>query len=237
MKIYTRELGIPLLCIFLISVFFLPLIEGLQTMFFLLPGIQNILPIFLIGGEFFEFERSCIQATFPFTEFPAIGRNQNVDRNFRNPSVKIFQNGMEEILGDIWVTEAGEIYMPVLVENVGQVLKLEDGAWTELMSLEGENVTVPIILDGIVVFKEQKGDTRWVHILTLSGETMYEGALYPEAIPGIEEDPDTLSWAIMGGDREKLILYLESWTEEYIVMLDLTDNLKPTVLWSDTVNA
>ena len=127
--------------------------------------------------------------------------------------------------------------MPVLVENVGKVLKLEDGAWTELMSLEGENVTVPIILDGIVVFKEQKGDTRWVHILTLSGETMYEGALYPEAIPGIEEDPDTLSWAIMGGDREKLILYLESWTEEYIVMLDLTDNLKPTVLWSDTVNA
>ena len=155
------------------------------------------------------------------------------DRTDSTSQVLFEQNGMEEILGDIWVTEAGEIYMPVLVENVGKVLKLEDGAWTELMSLEGENVTVPIILDGIVVFKEQKGDTRWVHILTLSGETMYEGALYPEAIPGIEEDPDTLSWAIMGGDREKLILYLESWTEEYIVMLDLTDNLKPTVLWSD----
>ena len=88
-----------------------------------------------------------------------------------------------------------------------------------------------------MVFKEQKGDTRWVHIFTSSGETVYEGELYPEAIPGIEEDPDTLSWAIMGGDREKLILYIESWTEEYIVMLDLTDNLKPTVLWSDTVNA
>ena len=159
------------------------------------------------------------------------------DRTDGTSQVLFEQNGMEEILGDIWVTEAGEIYMPVLVENVGKVLKLEDGAWTELMSLEGENVTVPIILDGIVVFKEQKGDTRWVHIFTSSGETVYEGELYPEAIPGIEEDPDTLSWAIMGGDREKLILYLESWTEEYIVMLDLTDNLKPTVLWSDTVNA
>ena len=159
------------------------------------------------------------------------------DRTDGTSQVLFEQNGMEEILGDIWVTEAGEIYMPVLVENVGKVLKLEDGAWTELMSLEGENVTVPIILDGIVVFKEQKGDTRWVHIFTSSGETVYEGELYPEAIPGIEEDPDTLSWAIMGGDREKLILYIESWTEEYIVMLDLTDNLKPTVLWSDTVNA
>ena len=147
------------------------------------------------------------------------------------------QNSMEEILGEMWVTESGEIYMPVLVENVGKVLKLEDGAWTELMSLEGENVTVPTILDGIVVFYGQKGGTRWVHIFTSSGETVYEGELYPEAIPGIEEDPDTLSWAIMGGDREKLILYIESWTEEYIVMLDLTDNLKPTVLWSDTVNA
>ena len=158
------------------------------------------------------------------------------DRTDGTSQVLFEQNGMEEILGDIWVTEAGEIYMPVLVENVGKVLKLEDGAWTELMSLEGENVTVPTILDGIVVFYGQKGGTRWVHIFTSSGETVYEGALFPEAIPGIEEDPDTLSWAIMGGDREKLILYLESWTEEYIVMLDLTDNLKPTVLWSDTVN-
>ena len=158
------------------------------------------------------------------------------DRTDGTSQVLCEQTGITYALGDMWVTEAGEIYMPVLVENVGKVLKLEDGAWTELMSLEGENVTVPIILDGIVVFKEQKGDTRWVHILTLSGETMYEGALYPEAIPGIEEDPDTLSWAIMGGDREKLILYLESWTEEYIVMLDLTDHLKPTVLWSDMEN-
>ena len=159
------------------------------------------------------------------------------DRTDGTSQVLFEQNGMEEILGDIWVTEAGEIYMPVLVENVGKVLKLEDGAWTEVMSLEGENVTVPTILDGIVVFYGQKGGTRWVHIFTSSGETVYEGELYPEAIPGIEEDPDTLSWAIMGGDREKLILYIESWTEEYIVMLDLTDNLKPTVLWSDTVNA
>ena len=158
------------------------------------------------------------------------------DRTDGTSQVLFEQNGMEEILGDIWVTEASEIYMPVLVENVGKVLKLEEGAWTEVMSLEGENVTVPTILDGIVVFYGQKGGTRWVHIFTSSGETVYEGALFPEAIPGIEEDPDTLSWAIMGGDREKLILYLESWTEEYIVMLDLTDNLKPTVLWSDTVN-
>ena len=159
------------------------------------------------------------------------------DRTDGTSQVLFEQNGMEEILGDIWVTEAGEIYMPVLVENVGQVLKLENGAWTEVMSLEGENVAAPTILDGIVEFDGVTEGTRWVHIFTSSGETVYEGELYPEAIPGIEEDPDTLSWAIMGGDREKLILYIESWTEEYIVMLDLTDNLKPTVLWSDTVNA
>ena len=147
------------------------------------------------------------------------------------------QNSMEEILGEMWVTESGEIYMPVLVENVGKVLKLEDGAWTEVMSLEGENVTEPTILDGIVEFDGVTEGTRWVHIFTSSGETVYEGALFPEAIPGIEEDPNTLSLAIVGGDREKLILCLESWTGsgsiEYIVMLDLTDNLKPTVLWSD----
>ena len=159
------------------------------------------------------------------------------DRTDGTSQVLFEQTDITYIAGDMWVTEAGEIYMPVLVENVGKVLKLEDGAWTEVMSLEGENVTVPIILDGIVVFKEQKGDTRWVHILTLSGETMYEGVLYPEAIPGIGEDPNTLNWTIVGGDRQKLILNLSSWAQSemtnYMVMLDLTDNLKPTVLWSD----
>ena len=159
------------------------------------------------------------------------------DRTDGTSQVLFEQTDITYIAGDMWVTEAGEIYMPVLVENVGQVLKLENGAWTEVMSLEGENVAAPTILDGIVEFDGVTEGTRWVHIFTSSGETAYEGALFPEAIPGIEEDPNTLSLAIVGGDREKLILCLESWTGsgsiEYIVMLDLTDNLKPTVLWSE----
>ena len=159
------------------------------------------------------------------------------DRTDGTSQVLFEQTDITYIAGDMWVTEAGEIYMPVLVENVGQVMKLENGAWTEVMSLEGENVAAPTILDGIVEFDGVTEGTRWVHIFTSSGETVYEGALFPEAIPGIEEDPNTLDWAIVGGDREKLILYLSSWTEsgsiDYIVMLDLTDNLKPTVLWSE----
>ncbi len=159
------------------------------------------------------------------------------DRTDGTSQVLFEQTDITYIAGDMWVTEAGEIYMPVLVENVGQVLKLENGAWTEVMSLEGENVAAPTILDGIVEFDGVTEGTRWVHIFTSSGETAYEGALFPEAIPGIEEDPNTLDWAIVGGDREKLILYLSSWTGsgsiDYIVMLDLTDNLKPTVLWSE----
>ena len=159
------------------------------------------------------------------------------DRTDGTSQVLFEQTGMEEVPGDMWVTEAGEIYVPAQVENVAKVLKLEDGALTEVLSQEWESLSAPTILDGIVEFDGQKGDARWVRILTFSGETVYEGALYPEAIPGIEEDPNTLNWAIVGGDREKLILYLSSYTEagiiDYIVMLDLTDNLKPTVLWSD----
>ena len=159
------------------------------------------------------------------------------DRTDGTSQVLFEQTGVEGILGDMWVTEAGEIYVPAQVENVGKVLKLEDGALTEVLSQEWESLSAPTILDGIVEFDGQKGDARWVRILTFSGETVYEGALYPEAIPGIEEDPNTFNWAIVGGDREKLILYLSSYTEagiiDYIVMLDLTDNLKPTVLWSE----
>ena len=159
------------------------------------------------------------------------------DRTDGTSQVLFEQTGMEEVPGDMWVTEAGEIYVPAQVENVARVLKLEDGALIEVLSQEWESLSAPTILDGIVEFDGQKGDTRWVRILTFSGETVYEGALFPEAIPGIEEDPNTFNWAIVGGDREKLILYLSSYTEagiiDYIVMLDLTDNLKPTVLWSE----
>ena len=159
------------------------------------------------------------------------------DRTDGTSQVLFEQTGMEEVPGDMWVTEAGEIYVPAQVENVAKVLKLEDGALIEVLSQEWESLSAPTILDGIVEFDGQKGDTRWVRILTFSGETVYEGALFPEAIPGIEEDPNTFNWAIVGGDREKLILYLGSHTEagiiDYIVMLDLTDNLKPTVLWSE----
>ena len=159
------------------------------------------------------------------------------DRTDGTSQVLFEQTSMEEVPGDMWVTEAGEIYVPAQVENVARVLKLEDGALIEVLSQEWESLSAPTILDGIVEFDGQKGDTRWVRILTFSGETVYEGALFPEAIPGIEEDPNTFNWAIVGGDREKLILYLSSYTEagiiDYIVMLDLTDNLKPTVLWSE----
>ena len=159
------------------------------------------------------------------------------DRTDGTSQVLFEQTGMEGIPGDMWVTEAGEIYVPAQVENVAKVLKLEDGALTEVLSQEWESLSAPTILDGIVEFDGQKGDTRWVYILTSSGETVYEGPLFPEAIPGIEEDPNTFNWAIVGGDREKLIMYLSSYTEagiiDYIVMLDLTDNLKPTVLWSE----
>ena len=160
------------------------------------------------------------------------------DRTDGTSQVLFEQTGIEGILGAMWVTEAGEIYIPAQVENVGKVLKLEDGALTEVLSQEWESLSAPTILDGIVEFDGQKGDARWVRILTFSGETVYEGALYLEAIPGIEEDPNTLNWAIVGGDQEKLILYLGCLPQDgkmtsYMVMLDLTDNLKPTVLWSE----
>ena len=163
------------------------------------------------------------------------------DRTDGTSQVLCEQTDITYSLGDMWVTEAGEIYLPVLVENVGEVLKLEDGALTEVISLEEENISAPTVLDGIVEYGGREEGVRWVHILTLSGETVYEGMLFPEAIPGIEENPNMLNMAIVGGDRKKLILNLSSLPQDgrmtsYTVMLDLTDNLKPTVLWSDVEN-
>ncbi len=145
------------------------------------------------------------------------------------------ETGMTDPQGKLWVTEQGELYLPSHGDDCsGYLWKLENGTRTEVVAWEGENSWV-FAMDGIVVNTTWDNGVRYAHIHSLTGEPVYEGKVFPEEIPGMEGDLNKYSYGVLGGDVEKIILNLGHPTNsklEYIVALDINNNMKATVLWS-----
>lgn len=169
----------------------------------------------------------------------------------KNTSEVVYQeNDTTDILGNIWVTENHEIYLTGSTDKEAYLWKLENGVKTEITSWSGERISTPDVMDGIVLCLSYDNDIRWADIRDLTGKTIYSGKLFPDVIPELEHDPNdissvvgrgsTYSTGLIGGDAEKLIYHLSG--EEgsklnrkfvdYTILLDLTDNMKATILWS-----
>ena len=169
----------------------------------------------------------------------------------KNTSEVVYQeNDVTDILGNIWVTENHEIYLTGSTDKEAYLWKLENGVKTEITSWSGERISTPDVMDGIVLCLSYDNDIRWADIRDLTGKTIYSGKLFPDVIPELEHDPNDISSVVgrgntyytglIGGDAEKLIYHLSG--EEgsklnrkfvdYTILLDLTDNMKATVLWS-----
>lgn len=146
------------------------------------------------------------------------------------------ETGMTDIPGAIWVTAQGELYLPGTGTDCAYVWKLENGERVEIASWAGSNPSVPDILDGIAVTIYTENGARSVQITDMSGKTVYDGKLFPAEIPGLTGDPNAYSFALVGGDADKIIVNLQNFTGtglvDYTIMLDVTDNMKPTILWS-----
>lgn len=169
----------------------------------------------------------------------------------KNTSEVVYQeNDVTDILGNIWVTENHEIYLTGSTDKEAYLWKLENGEKTEITSWSGEEISPPDVMDGIVLCLSYDNDIQWADIRDLTGKTIYSGKLFPDVIPELEYDPNDIpskvgwensySIGLIGGDAEKLIFDLSG--EEgsklnrkivhYTILLDLTDNMKATILWS-----
>ena len=147
----------------------------------------------------------------------------------------IFQkSGLDWGIGDLWVTEQGECYLPCSADGKAVVMKLENGDWTEVMSFSEVYAGTPRLFGGIAmaIGADENGVIQ-TEVRTLDGKTLYEGDLLPQKIPGYDGDLKSDAWTVLGGDTQKLCISIQSFgTENYrTVLLDLTDGLKPTVLW------
>ena len=146
------------------------------------------------------------------------------------------EKGIQEPLRDVWVTEKEEIYIPGSSENCIYVWKVEDGKRKEVLSRESEQASTPWISGDVVVDVSKVDNIRWIEIVDLSGQTLYKGKLFPVGVPGMEINPNQCGLGLIGADEEKLILNLSDFVDgdmvDYTIKLDITDSLKPTILWS-----
>ena len=154
----------------------------------------------------------------------------------KDTSEVIYQEtGITESPGAIWVTDNHEIYLPGATDKEAYLWKLENNRRIEVTSWSADKFSTPHVMGGIVAFFSLEENTRWVDIRDLSGATIYSGKLFPNTITGIDKDPNTYGFAVLGGDTEKLIIAITEFngTElvDYTILLDLKNNLKATILW------
>lgn len=156
----------------------------------------------------------------------------------KNTSEVIYQeNDITELLGDFWVTEDHELYLSGSTDEKAYLWKIENGSKKEITFWPVDEVNGPDVMDGIVMFMTRdENKIRYVDIRNLSGETIYKGKLFPSAISGLEKDPNTYNFAVVGGDTEKIIINLIEFADKamvnYTILIDLKDNMKATILWS-----
>ena len=67
--------------------------------------------------------------------------------------------------------------------------QIQEGQRKEILSWEDAENNIPDLLDGIVMTISLKDNIRCVKVMDDTGKTLYEGKLFPEAVPGLEGDP------------------------------------------------
>ncbi len=144
------------------------------------------------------------------------------------------ETGMTEIPGAFWVTEDHEIYLPGDTDEGVYLWKIENQ--TKTLVTTWPRAGRPYVMDGLAIITYKEGGIRGIDARDFSGEIIYSGKFFPSSIAGVDKNPNTYGFAVVGGDTEKLIIELldndsENGTD-YTVLFDIKDNMKATVLWS-----
>ncbi len=151
-------------------------------------------------------------------------------------SETVFEDAdITESLGEFWVTEEGEIYLPGSDDTASYLWKLENGKRVQIATWTYS--TTPGVMDGIAVSVTRENGIRLIDIKDFSGKTLYSGKMFPKGVPGLKGDPNKHLFGFVGGDADKIIISLSSSVngdnENVILMLDLHNNLEPTILWGN----
>ena len=145
----------------------------------------------------------------------------------------------EYIYGGIHLTEQNELYLSGSDATAVYAWKIENGEKTDTVVIESDSNFPPKILDGLVIDTRPNADNQRVAtVKTLSGETIYDGLLFPNGIPEIESELDvnTCNYGEVGGTGSLIAFYMGADAygtkpAEYIVYLDTAQNMKPIYIF------
>ena len=162
----------------------------------------------------------------------------------KTTSIDIFvETDLADRYSDFWVTEQGTIYLPGLRGDQGYIWEIKDGEKTEALTFDAASST-PVPVENFAYLIQMEGNTRCITVKDYSGEPLYEGPLYPQDVPGVPGNPGTnsddstanYSYAVIGTDGSRLFLnhtrFEAGNMQSYVVMVDVADNMKATLLWS-----
>lgn len=134
-----------------------------------------------------------------------------------------------------WVTPEGALYLSGYDLDTNYLWKVEGGKRILAASWQDttEGYPWPYIADGIVVNLASENGIRRMEIHDFTGKLLLKtDRMFPENIPGMEDDPNACTFSFVGGDKDKIIVSLGGDSRDYILMLDIQGEITATVLWS-----
>lgn len=130
-----------------------------------------------------------------------------------------------------WVTEQGEVY----VTRGKSLCKLEnEGMVTVCAFAHCEDMI--FLMDGIAVNYYMQDKQFYIEAVDLSGNTVYDGPMFPNGIPGTDGETETYkkySLIAIGGDRDKLVIELDRRSDgsSFVILFDVNNNMEAALLW------
>lgn len=153
------------------------------------------------------------------------------------------ETDLADLYDEFWVTEQGTIYLPGTRGDQGYIWEIKDGEKTEVLTFDGTYNT-PVPVENFAYLIQMKGKNRCITVKNYSGQTLYDGPLYPQGIPGVPGNPgadsddptENYGYAVIGSNGTNLFFNHSrsegSKIQSYTVMVDVADNMKATLLWS-----
>lgn len=144
----------------------------------------------------------------------------------------------------LWVADTGEVYFACR----NTLYRVDAGEAAAVATFQNEDAYL-FVMEGIVLNTYTKEGRLYIEIKDFSGDTVYDGPMFPNGVPELEHDISIVgnfSWAILGGDSEKIILAAEDMAgmlangafkaenrKGYVIMLDIQNGMVPTILWTE----
>ncbi len=145
------------------------------------------------------------------------------------------ENEMTVDLEEFWISEDGQIYMPGVDADGAYLWKVENGKLEKVWTLPAKDYVMIYLAENIMITISKESETYGIQAWDFDGQLLAEATpMFPQEIPGLEGNPNEYRRSFVGGDNKRVIMYLEDKGKknQAMVMLDVQNNLKPTLLWS-----